>query len=251
MTPRELIAKQRRPYALAVIIGLGVFTSGLLLNRLMGKTTLDFPDGRYSIAAWVSCGLVTIGVAIFLIAASLLSFRGHCHKCGKNMGPVGWRIRNYCPLCGVNLDAEMTETGMSSGSIQTTQRKEWALHTFNCSLLLSNLALMTFVMILYMRILRLEMDRNDNAKMVGRYYAQACKNQNGEDAIRKICVENLRRAQTSNCWDRFCLPSDEREYRETVLDAFEKELARRKSDLTENEKANEGMPLITRDDYRR
>lgn len=236
MTPRELIAKQRRPYALAVVIGLGVFTAGLLLNRLMGETTLAFPDGRCSVAGWVSCGLVIIGVAIYLIAASLLLFRGDCPKCGKNTGSTGWRRRNYCPLCGVHLDAERKEAGTIADTVLKKQRKEWALHTFNGVLFLWNLALMTFVMILMMRILQLEMDRNANAKIVGRYYAQACRNQIGEDTMRKIYVENLRRAQTSNYWDRVCLPSDEKEYRETVLDAFEKELARRKSGWTEKER---------------
>ncbi len=231
MTPRELIAKQRRPYVLAAAIGLGVFTAGLLLSRLMGETTLDFPDGRCSVAGWFSFGLVLIGVAIFLMAASLLSFRGDCPKCGKNMGPTGWRRRNYCPLCGVHLDAETAEAGMITGAVLKKQRKEWALHIFNGFLFLSNFVLMNYVAILFHRTLVLEMDRNDNAKIVGRYYAQACRNQSGEDTMRKIYVENLRRAQTSNYWDKVCLPSDEEKYRKKVLDTFEKELARIKSGL--------------------
>ncbi len=239
MTPRELITKQRRPYVLAAVIGLGVFTAGLLLNRLIGKTTLAFPDGRCSVGGWFSFCLVIIGVAIFLLAASLLSFRGDCPKCGKNMGPTGWRRRNYCPLCGVHLDAETTEAGMIAGSVLKKQRKEWALHIFIGFLFLLNFALMSFVMILFMRILQLEMNRYDNAKIVGRYYAQACRNQSGEDAMRKICVEELRHAQTSNYWDKVCLPSDEEKYRNKVLDTFEKELARIKSGLITKETVNQ------------
>ena len=120
---------------------------------------------------------------------------------------------------------------MIAGSVLKKQRKEWALQTFNGVMFLLNFALMTFVMILFMRIFQLEMDRNDNAEIVGRYYAQACRNQSGEDVMRKMCVEKLRRAQTSNYWDKVFLPSDEEKYREKVLDTFEKELSRIKSGL--------------------
>ena len=237
MTPRQHIAKQRRPYVLATLIGGGCIVIGLLLKRLSVEASFISTNGRWSGMGCLSVGLVIIGFVVFLISISLLSFRGNCPVCGRNMGPVGWRRKNYCPLCGVDLDKEVSDTGLATIEVLRTQRKEWLLHSFNGVLVLLNFALMNIVVILFHRIMRLEIDRTSNSEIIGSFYAQASTTQKAEDNFRTICLEYLKMAQPSNYWDRLWLPTDEEEYRKKVLDAFEKELAQRKSGGTAKDSA--------------
>jgi hypothetical protein len=100
--------------------------------------------------------------------------------------------------------------------------------------------------ILYARILQLESDRNWNAKVVGSYYARACRSPTGEEAMRRIFKERLSRAERANCLGRLFLPPNEKNYTQTVLDAFEKELLLKQGKIPAKDGTTNQINHVTR-----
>ena len=140
------------------------------------------------------------------------------------MGPSNFRRINYCPFCGIHLDSDLSTDGVVTATAALQQRKEWTQHMAYTFTTLLSIALFIYIAILYARILQLESDRNLNAKAIGSYYGRACRNPAGEEVMRRIFKERLSRAERANCLGRLFLPTNEKNYVQTVLDTFEKEL---------------------------
>ena len=244
MTAREQIAKQRKPYLLFMLIGAALFVAGFVLqNTLVDKPSLVKLDGTLSVVDCIWLGLAVIGFAIFAISYSLIFLRDCCPCCGKNIAPSTFRRIYHCPYCGINLDTELSVDNQDSDFVHKQKRKEWMQHMAYIIPSLLCMILSTYLMILYVRILELESDRSNNAKNLGRFFAQACRNTAGEKTMRDIFNERLSRSQTSSYIERVFLPTRETDYCQKVLEAFEKELLRKKGNSTINVDTKKNIEL--------
>jgi len=229
MTVREEIAKQRKPFVRAVLIGVALLVVGLAIQNARLRNSSSAPlDGTRSIGEILLLGIMLIDFVFLIVLSSLLYLRGFCPCCGKNITPYNFRRMDYCPYCGVALDAELSADGQASAIVHKEQRKDWLLHLACVIPSLLCFFLYFGLVILSMRLLYLEADRSGSARILGCFYAQACRNNPvGEKAMRRIFSERLSQVQTSTRMEKLSLPSDEIAYRQTVLDEFEKALLKK------------------------
>ena len=225
MTVREQIAKKRKPCIIGGIIGAVFFLAGMALQHTVGRDpSFAWFAGRWPICDIAAIGLIILGLLILLVSTTIYSMRKSCAHCGRDMGPSNFRKINYCPFCGIHLDSDLSTDGVVTTRAALQQRKEWLQHMAYISTTLLSIALFIYIVILHARILQLESDRNLNAKAIGSYYGRACRSPTGEEAMRRIFKERLSRAERANCLGRLFLPTNEKNYTQTVLDTFEKEL---------------------------
>lgn len=225
MTVREQIAKQQKNCVLGAIIGAVFFLAGMALLHTVGRVpSFDWFAGTWPISDIVAISLIILGVFILVVSTTIYSMRKSCAHCGRDMGPSNFRKINYCPFCGIHLDSDLSTDGVVTTRAALQQRKEWLQHMAYISTTLLSIALFIYIVILHARILPLESDRSGNAKALGSYYARVCRNPAGEEAMRRIFKERLSRAERANCLGRLFLPTNEKNYVQTVLDTFEKEL---------------------------
>jgi hypothetical protein len=247
MTIREQIAKKRKPCVLGGIIGAASFLAGIALQHAVGRDpSFAWFVGRWPIGDIAAIGLIILGVFILVVSTTIYSMRKSCAHCGRDMGPSNFRKINYCPFCGTHLDSELSTDGVVTATAARQQRKEWLQHMAYIATTLLSIALFIYIVILHARILQLESDRNLNAKAVGSYYARACRSPTGEESMRRIFKVRLSRAERANCLGRLFLPPNEKNYTQTVLDTFEKELLLKQGRMPSTDGTTNQINHVTR-----